>query len=226
MKSDAQSLRTEAARQPADGLSAPRHRHDSPAAAKGRLDGDRLGHSSVAIIAERDQTIEPVIRTLQKQRLEVRHIWPPPAQLPMDAQVVFSILLPDLPMRLSGLPGAPETALVVMLPATGRVDLRLLRNCTPHAVLHLPANEIAIEVAFAMAHDLFGYEKRLIARINKLDENLRTMRTVERAKTILIAARGMSEDDAYQFLRKQAMAKRVSIGRLSAALVDSEDLLS
>jgi AmiR/NasT family two-component response regulator len=36
----------------------------------------------------------------------------------------------------------------------------------------------------------------------------------------------MSEDDAYRFLRKQAMAKRVSIGRLSAALVDSEDLLS
>jgi AmiR/NasT family two-component response regulator len=217
--------RTETARQPADGLSTPRHRHDLLSAAKGRPEGDHLGHSSVAIIAERDQTIEPLIRTLQKQRLEVRHVWPPPAQLPMDAQVVFSVLLPDLPMRLSGLPGAPETALVVLLPAAGRLDLRVLRNCTPHAVLHLPANETAIEVALAMAHDLFGYEKRLIARINKLDENLRTIRTVERAKTILIAARGMSEDDAYQFLRKQAMAKRVSIGRLSAALVDSEDLL-
>jgi hypothetical protein len=226
MKRDSSSLRTEYATQPADGLSAARHRHELLAAANGRPDGDHLVHNSAAVVAERDQTIESVIRTLQRQRLDVRHVWPPPAQLPMDAQVVFSVLLPDLPMRLSGLPGAPETALVVMLPPLGRVDLRLLRNCTPHAVLHLPANETAIEVAFAMALDLFGYEKRLIARINKLDENLRTMRIVERAKTILIAARGMSEDDAYQFLRKQAMAKRVSIGRLSAALVDSEDLLS
>lgn len=226
MKRDSSSLRTDKARQPADGLSAPRHRLDIFPAGSESPGGNDLVHNSVAVIAERDEAIESVLRTLQRQRLDVRHVWPPPAQLPIDAQVVFSVLLPDLPMRLSGLPGAPETALVVMLPPMGNVDLRLLRNCTPHTILHLPANATAIEVAFAMALDLFGYEKRLIARINKLDENLRTMRTVERAKTILIAARGMSEDDAYQFLRKQAMAKRVSIGRLSAALVDSEDLLS
>jgi AmiR/NasT family two-component response regulator len=205
----------------------PRLRGDAAAGAAGggrpRLDG---AHLSVAVVAERSDAVEPLIRALQKQRCDVRHVWPPPTQLPMTSEVVFSVLLPDLPMRLSGLPGAQDAALVVLLPATGSVDLKLLRNCAPHAVLHLPASETAVEVALAMARDLFGYEQRLSARINKLDENLRTMRTVERAKTILITGRGMSEDEAYQFLRKQAMAKRVSIGRLSAAVVDSAELLS
>lgn len=189
------------------------------------IDGARFAHLSVTVVAERDDNIQQVIRALQRHRSEVRHVWPPPAQLPLNCEVLFSVLLPDLPMRLPGLPGAPEAALVVILPAQGGPDMRLLRNCAPHAVLHLPASETAVEVSLAMACDLFGYEKRLSARIEKLDENLRTMRVVERAKAILIAGRRMSEDEAYQFLRKQAMIKRVSIGRLSAALVDSADLL-
>ena len=193
---------------------------------KARNPGVSFAHLSVAVVAERDQTIEPFIRCLQKQRAEVRHIWPPPPQYPTTHDVVFSALVPDLPMRLPWLPGAAESALVVLLPSGAPVDLRLLRNCAPHAVLNVPAPDCAVDVALAMAVDLFGYEQRLSVRISKLDENLRTMRTVERAKTILMTGRGLSEEAAYEFLRTQAMAKRVSIGRLSVALVDSEELLS
>lgn len=195
-------------------------------ATRGRYEAGLLEQLSVVVVGDRDHMIEPLIRTLQKQRADVRHLWPAPVQYPTPHDVVFSVLLPDLPMRLPWLPGAPDCALVVLLPATDAVDLRVLRNCAPHAVLHLPASEAAIEVALALARDRFGYEHRLSARIEKLDENLRTMRTVERAKAILMTGRGMSEEKAYQFLRKQAMAKRVSIGRLSAALIDSDELLS
>ena len=185
-----------------------------------------FAHLSVAVVAERNEVVEPFIRTLQMQRAEVRNIWPPPPQYPTTPDVIFSVLVPDLPMRLPWLPGAADCALVVLLPTGMPVDLRLLRNCAPHAVLNIPAPEAAVDVALAMAVDLFGYEQRLSVRISKLDENLRTMRTVERAKMILMAGRGLSEEAAYEFLRTQAMAKRVSIGRLSVALVDSEELLS
>ena len=199
---------------PKPGFNRPRHEE----AADGLI--------SVAVVGNRDHLLEPLIRALQKQRAKVQHVWPAPAQYPTTHEVVFSVLLPDLPMRLPWLPGAAEAALVVLLPASGGVDVRLLRNCAAHAVLHLPASDGPIEAALALARDRFGYEQRLRARIDKLDENLRTMRTVERAKAILMTGRGMTEDMAYQFLRKQAMAKRVSIGRLSAALIDSEELLS
>lgn len=214
-------------RKPHADAAEPGARSDSrPAATRMRHDGAPFEQLSIAVIGDRDHLIEPLIRALQKQRAEVRHLWPAPAQYPTPYDVVFSVLLPDLPMRLPWLPGAPESALVVLLPAAGSADLRLLRNCAPHAVLHLPASDSAIEVSLALARDRFGYEQRLSARIDKLDENLRTMRTVERAKAILMTGRGMSEEKAYQFLRKQAMAKRVSIGRLSEALIDSEELLS
>lgn len=216
--------------------------HKPPSTSSGRkLRGDNAEHVardhrgrheagvhqplSAAVIGERDHLIEPLIRSLQKHRADVRHIWPAPAQYPTPQDVLFSILLPDLPMRLPWLPGAPASALVILLPSSEPPDLRVLRNCAPHAVLHLPAGEAAIEVALTLARDRFGYEQRLSERIDKLDETLRAIRTVERAKAILMTGRGMSEEKAYQFLRKQAMAKRVSIGRLSAALIDSEELL-
>ncbi|MCA1397960.1 ANTAR domain-containing protein, partial [Bradyrhizobium sp. BRP56] len=44
--------------------------------------------------------------------------------------------------------------------------------------------------------------------IEKLDDNLRSMRTVERAKAILMATRQMPETEAYGFIRRQAMERR------------------
>jgi len=52
------------------------------------------------------------------------------------------------------------------------------------------------------------------------------VRLVERAKTLLIRLKNLSEEEAYNFLRKQAMEKRVTIGAVAAAVIDSHELLS
>lgn len=186
----------------------------------------KFGHLSVAVVCPRDAEGDRVIRLLQRTRAAVTPIWPAPEQFPTDFDSVFSVLFRDLPQRLPWLPGMASASLTVILPQSGTVDLKLLRNCAPHSVLHLPATEAAVEVSLMMARDHFSYERRLNQRIDKLDENLRTMRAVERAKAILMSQRGISEEEAYHFLRLQAMSKRVSIGALSTAIIDSQELLS
>lgn len=180
----------------------------------------------IGVVCDRDREGERLIRLLQRTRASVTGIWPAPEQIPVDFDCVYSVLLPDLPQRLPWLPGMASAALTVILPQAGSVDLKLLRNCAPHSVIHLPASDNAVEVSLMMARDHFSYERRLNARIEKLDDNLRTMRAVERAKAILMKQRGISEDEAYHFLRLQAMSKRVSIGALSTAIIDSQELLS
>ena len=83
-----------------------------------------------------------------------------------------------------------------------------------------------IQSVLMMAREHFQYERRLRGRIDKLDENLRTMRLVERAKALLIRLKNLSEEEAYNFLRKQAMEKRVTIGAVASAIIDSHELLS
>ena len=183
--------------------------------------------SGLEIVAafRRDEEGEALVRELQRTRGRVRQLWPLPPQLPDDADVVFCDLVADLPHRLPWVPGQPTAALVAMMPAIQAPDLKLLRNCAPHAVLHRPftANTVLASLALARAH--FLSERRLRSRIDKLDETLRAFRSVERAKSILMQTRRLGEDEAYHFMRRQAMNRRVSISAVAAAIVDSNDVL-
>jgi hypothetical protein len=179
----------------------------------------------IGIFAQRDEPGDHLIRELQRTRARIHHIWPMPEQIPVDYDLVFCEFCPDLPKRLPWLPGLPSTALVLVLRFGMPLDLGLLHICAPHAVVHMPVTPDVVLSALVMARSHFLYERRLRSRIEKLDDNLRTMRSVERAKTILIETRKLSEQDAYHFLRRTAMERRVSIGTLAAMIVDSHEML-
>jgi AmiR/NasT family two-component response regulator len=179
----------------------------------------------IGVLARRDEAVEHLIRELQRTRARVRHTWPMPEQIPVDYDLVLCELCPDLPKRLPWLPGLPGAALILVIPAGVPLDLGLLHICAPHAVVHLPVTPDAVLSALAIARNHFLYERRLRSRIDKLDDNLRTMRSVERAKAILIETKKLSEQDAYHFLRRTAMERRVPIGVLAAMIVDSQELL-
>ena len=61
--------------------------------------------------------------------------------------------------------------------------------------------------------------------LSKLEETLRSIRTVERAKLILMKARNIDESEAYSYLRDQAMRKRISIGSVASLVVESSNIL-
>ena len=104
-------------------------------------------------------------------------------------------------------------------------DLDVLRRATPDAVLHRPFSAQAVLAALMVAHANFAYAGKLRQRIQKLDETSRTIRSVERAKTMLMQSRRMREEEAYRFIRSQAMTRRISIGAFAAAIVESGDAL-
>lgn len=179
----------------------------------------------VVVATARDAPGEALIRELQRTRARVRHVWPPDP-LPGDTDVLFCDLVPGLPARLPWLPGEPKAALVALMPlAEAAPDLELLRKAAPEAVLHRPFSAPAILAALVLARSRFGYERRLRGRIERLDLTLRSMHSVERAKAILMGARKMQEEDAYRFMRSQAMERRVSIGAVAAAIVDAHELI-
>jgi len=179
----------------------------------------------VAVFVERDDDGARLIRELQRLRCNVHHEWPMPPQIPAQFDAIFCALSPDLPQRLPWLPGEPAAALIVVDRGEDALDLTLLHNCAPHAVLSYPATGRAAQAALAVARSHFLYERRLRGRIDKLDDSLRTTRSVERAKALLIRLKNLSEEEAYNYLRRQAMERRVTIGAVASAIIDSYDLL-
>ncbi len=184
-----------------------------------------LADLSAIVVAPVDDQTNLLVRELQRLRMRVRHVWPMPESMPGDADVVYCEYCPDLARRLPWIPGDARSALVIIVPATDPIQPEALANATPDAVLPRPFTANGVLSSIVLARSQFGYERRLRGKIERLDENLRAMRTVERAKAILMATRRMQETEAYSFIRRQAMDRRVSASAVAAAIVDSFELL-
>jgi AmiR/NasT family two-component response regulator len=184
-----------------------------------------LARLDIAVAVPPDEEGTFLVRELRRTRASVRHLWPAPETLPDTADVIFAELAPELSARLPWVPGGARSALVGILPAQFTGDLDILRTSAIDAVLHRPLTARAVVASLVMAWTRFGYERRLRQRIAKLEETLRATRLVERAKAILIAKRNLNEDDAYRFMQRQAMERRVSIAVIASAIVDSQAML-
>jgi AmiR/NasT family two-component response regulator len=93
-------------------------------------------------------------------------------------------------------------------------------------VLTKPIDPAALLTNLVVARNNSRYQRRLQSKISKLEETLRSVRKVERAKTILMEKRHIDESEAYAYLRDQAMKKRVPIGVIATVVVESNDVLS
>ena len=185
-----------------------------------------LACSDIVAAVAPDAEGDALARELQRTQARVRRLWPIPARLPADTDILVGELVPELADALPWMPGQPSSALLVVVHASQAPNLKLLRNCAPHAVLHRPFTAATVLTSVAMARLQYLYERRLRSRIDKLDETLRAVRNVERAKSILMQTRQLGEDEAYHFMRRQAMKRRVSISAVALAIVDSHEVLS
>lgn len=76
-----------------------------------------------------------------------------------------------------------------------------------------------------MAISRFHAFARLRAELAATKEALAERKTIDRAKGLLMKARGLSEDEAYALMRKTAMEKGRKLGDIARALLDAAELL-
>ena len=76
-----------------------------------------------------------------------------------------------------------------------------------------------------MAISRFHAHARLRAELAATKEALAERKTIDRAKGLLMKARGLSEDEAYALLRRTAMEKGRKLAEIARALVDAAELL-
>ncbi|MEN9286755.1 MAG: hypothetical protein RIS39_747 [Actinomycetota bacterium] len=80
----------------------------------------------------------------------------------------------------------------------------------------------AIELAIAR----FSETKALAAEVSELTERLEVRKVIDRAKGMLIDAHGLKEADAFAFIQKTAMAKRVSMRAIAESVLKGETVPS
>ncbi|TRW95886.1 ANTAR domain-containing response regulator [Candidatus Methylobacter oryzae] len=87
----------------------------------------------------------------------------------------------------------------------------------------LEAGRINSIIAIAVAR--FKEQQRLRSELEKTKAKLEERKLIDRAKGILIKARGFTEDDAYHALRKLAMDRNITIGEMAKNIIAMAELL-
>ena len=67
--------------------------------------------------------------------------------------------------------------------------------------------------------------KKLLADLEETKNKLADRKVVEKAKVLLMNLHSLSEDDAFQLLRKNAMSHRMTMGEMARRLLDAQALL-
>lgn len=180
---------------------------------------------SVLVAGERDAQLDLLLRELRRSASHVVHMFPVPERLPAEHDIILADFSPALLDLLPWVPGEATAALIILLPENGLFSLKRLRDCCPDAVLHRPFRAVAIQTGLMLARSQFNFIRRLRSRITRLDENIKAIRDIERAKMIIMDARHVTEDEAYAYIRSEAMERRMTVASFAAHIVDSYQLL-
>jgi AmiR/NasT family two-component response regulator len=100
--------------------------------------------------------------------------------------------------------------------------LKSLLDSNAHGVIGKPIRASGTLSSLVLARALHGYQGRLLAKVAKLEETLRSRREIERATRILMEMKGLSEDRAYQLIREQATAQRLAMGVVARSIVTAQ----
>jgi AmiR/NasT family two-component response regulator len=180
---------------------------------------------NVWIVHPADADGQVLVSTLRRAGAQAEYVWPPPERWPAHVDAAYW-LLAGRPRALPTASEETDTALIAVLePGVAELQ-RLLGDCSPHAVLSKPLHPFAILTSLMAARSVARYERRLKAKVRKLEETLRSIRQVEQAKVILMRVRNFGEQEAYEFLRKRAMDRRVPVGSVAAAIIEANDFLT
>lgn len=115
---------------------------------------------------------------------------------------------------------ADRIAPVVILTAFSQRELvERAREAGAMAYLVKPFTKADLVPAIEMAVSRFQEIKSLEAEVSTLEDRLETRKAVDRAKGMLQAARGWTEPEAFRFIQKTSMDRRMTMRAVAEAVI-------
>jgi response regulator NasT len=107
--------------------------------------------------------------------------------------------------------------------APSSMEAAMAAGVSAYIVAGLQAERIKPVLEVALAR--FRQEQKLLDELADTRHKLAERKIIERAKGMLMAHQDLSEEQAYQKLRRMAMNKKLKLAELAQRIIDLEDLL-
>lgn len=180
----------------------------------------------VAVFHPDDKDGADLMQQLSRIGCQTHAFWPPPPEVPASIDVVFLAVRPDMinhEFLWSKAENAPTVIAIVTYENPTIVETVL--RIGAKAVLPSPVRSFGLLSTLVLARQVSDDMRHQQKRIRKLEDRLDGQRQITKATAIIMRSRNVTESQAYDLIRNQAMAKRVSTLEIAKALINATDML-
>lgn len=181
----------------------------------------------VAVVHPDDADGLQLTQQLRRIGCQVQAFWPPVQMLPDGIDVVVMAVRPDiinLQFEWTQEDDAPTIIAVVTYENPTIVEAVL--EIGAKAVLPSPVRSFGLLSALVVAREAHKENRELVRRLRKTETKLLGVRRLTEAKAILMKMHDVTEDQAYDLIRDQAMGKRTSMEEIATSIVNASGILS
>ena len=181
----------------------------------------------IAVIHPDDADGMQLTQQLQRIGCQVQAFWPPVQVLPAGIDIAFMAVRPDiigLRFEWTQREDAPTVIAVVTYENPTIVDAVLALGA--QAVLPSPVRSFGLLTALVLARETHKDNRSLARRLRKVEAKLLGARHLADAKVVLMKTHHISETQAYDLMREQAMSKRTTIEEIAGTIVHASEVLS
>lgn len=181
----------------------------------------------VLLVHPKDREAEDLLEHLNRIGCQVQTQWPPPREVPSNIDVVFLALRQVVEDNIEFHWDAdePPAVLIAIVDYENPIIVERVLQMKAQAVIGLPLRPFGVLANVLLSVTNHKREKKLLAYNERLRSKLKAKNDIDKAKSILIQAHGISEDRAYEFIREQAMNKRTTIEAIASSIINASDLL-
>lgn len=180
---------------------------------------------SVLVVHPDDDDGRQLIGQLQRIGCQVRVQWPIPERLTTEADVIVLAVSPEsLSTNTPWLLHAATPPIIPVIAYENPIIVEALVQLNACSVIPSPVRSFGLLTALTLTLSQSRKAREREKHVKRLEGRMAVMRTVQQAKIILIETKGLSEIDAYNALRDQAMAKREPVEKIAEALVKAHEL--
>ena len=180
----------------------------------------------VTVFHPNDEDGIDIIRQLQRIGCQVQAFWPPTERLPDETDLVFLAVRPEtLSLSLPWTNGEQKPPIVAVLDYENPTTIEAMLKFSVNGVVASPVKSFGLLSVMVVARQIAAREAEQHKQIQRLDQRLAGIRRLTKAKAILMETRGINEEQAYEIIRDQAMAKRVTTEEIANAIIHANEIL-
>ena len=183
----------------------------------------------VQVVHPPDSERIKLVEHLRRIGCMVETLWPIPECWTGSSDVMLLAVEHDVRgdiQRLLKSGDGPRPTLIAVVGYEDPSTLQLVLEAgAAVAVIERPIRPFGLLTNLTIARSIWLEKRDTEKRIRKLERKLSGLQRIQKAKAVLMDGQGLSEAEAYESIRRQAMAKRLSMDDMAAAIIHANELL-